>query len=101
MENTYNGWTNYSTWRVNLEVFDGMDLVDYFGGGDPLFDPMMVDVGELANALKDHVEMGLGDECKFGSLAYNYALAFISDVNWYEIAQSMIDVAIENDKEQA
>jgi len=22
---TYNGWTNYVTWRVNLEIFDGMD----------------------------------------------------------------------------
>jgi hypothetical protein len=20
---TYNGWTNYATWRVNLEIFDG------------------------------------------------------------------------------
>ncbi len=19
----YNGWTNYATWRVNLEIFDG------------------------------------------------------------------------------
>lgn len=22
---TYNGWTNYPTWRVNLEMFDGYD----------------------------------------------------------------------------
>ena len=22
-DNTYNGWTNYATWRVNLELFDG------------------------------------------------------------------------------
>ena len=20
----YNGWTNYATWRVNLEIFDGL-----------------------------------------------------------------------------
>jgi hypothetical protein len=26
MTNTdYNGWTNYATWRVNLEIFDGME----------------------------------------------------------------------------
>jgi hypothetical protein len=25
----YNGWTNYATWRVNLEIFDGIDLMDY------------------------------------------------------------------------
>ena len=23
---TYNGWTNYETWRVNLEWFDGMEF---------------------------------------------------------------------------
>ena len=22
-DKTYNGWTNYATWRVNLEWFDG------------------------------------------------------------------------------
>mgnify|MGYP003348713519 CR=1 FL=1 len=22
---TYQGWTNYATWRVMLELFDGMD----------------------------------------------------------------------------
>ena len=22
-DNTYNGWSNYATWRVNLEIFDG------------------------------------------------------------------------------
>ena len=22
----YNGWTNYETWRVNLEMFDGMSF---------------------------------------------------------------------------
>jgi len=27
MENTYNGWTNYETWRVNLELFDGWDIM--------------------------------------------------------------------------
>ena len=25
-DNSYNGWRNYETWRVNLEVFDGMDV---------------------------------------------------------------------------
>ena len=23
---TYNGWTNYATWRVHLEMFDGMEV---------------------------------------------------------------------------
>ena len=29
-ENTYNGWTNYATWRVNLECFDGWDIMCTF-----------------------------------------------------------------------
>jgi len=27
-ENTYNGWTNYATWRINLEMFDGYNPID-------------------------------------------------------------------------
>jgi hypothetical protein len=27
-DKTYNGWTNYATWRVNLEMFDGLDIAD-------------------------------------------------------------------------
>ena len=26
---SYNGWTNYETWRVNLEVFSDYDLDDF------------------------------------------------------------------------
>ena len=29
-DRTYNGWTNYATWRVNLEMFDGWDPTDVF-----------------------------------------------------------------------
>jgi len=25
-ENTYNGWKNYATWRVGLEMFDGFSI---------------------------------------------------------------------------
>ena len=25
-DNTYNGWYNYATWRVYLEIFDGMEI---------------------------------------------------------------------------
>ena len=29
-QNEYNGWTNYATWRINLELFSDMDVEDYF-----------------------------------------------------------------------
>ena len=34
-DNTYNGWTNYATWRVNLEIFDGLTARDITGRGLP------------------------------------------------------------------
>ena len=80
----YNGWTNYATWRVNLEVFDGPDM-------DVLFD-LTLPVEQLRHVLQDYVEghiyeAGGGD----GNIAVDYALAFISDVNWYEIAEHLLD----------
>jgi hypothetical protein len=63
----YNGWTNYATWRVNLEMFDGYE-------------------GTLsADTAREIVEEYIEGSSVEG-LARDYALAFISDVNWHEIA---------------
>ena len=70
----YNGWSNYATWRINLEVLDGSD--DLWKGYKSLYD--------LANAMKEHVEEILLESGE--GLVLDYALAFISDVNWREIA---------------
>lgn len=86
MENTkYNGWTNYATWRVNLEIFDGMDPFDYFSDDQATISEWLPD------ALKDYAEeliyqSGGGN----GNIAVDYALAFLSDVNWHEIAEHML-----------
>lgn len=69
--NTYNGWTNYATWRVNLEIFDGVE-----------FDEVVT-----AEYLKDYTEELL--EQTGEGLVLDYALAFLSDVNWDEIADSL------------
>ena len=31
---TYNGWTNYATWRVHLEIFDSLPLEDFSDADD-------------------------------------------------------------------
>ena len=81
----YNGWTNYATWRVNLEVFDGID-------------PEMFDLTLEVEALR-HVVQDVAEECIFphaydergrSSLMEDYARAFLQDVNWYEIAEHLI-----------
>ena len=78
----YNGWTNYATWRVNLEIFDGIDPSE--------MDWHKLDKYDLAATLKEYanelIEMTAGE-----GLALDYARAFLQDVEWYEIGDAMRD----------
>lgn len=75
---SYNGWTNYATWRVNLEIFDGMSARDVSRSDDAY---------DLSLQLKEYAEAMLSGD----NLAVSYALAFLADVNWYEIAEHMLE----------
>ena len=77
---TYNGWSNYATWRVNLELFDDYNVWDKH---------LMDDAHELSHHLRDTAEVYIEDTSTEG-LARDYAMAFLSDVNWHEIAQHLI-----------
>lgn len=76
---TYNGWANYATWRVNLE---------FFGNGETL-DDMGFRRSNLPQQLRDFVEEIVCDGAT--GVARDYALAFLSDVDWHEIAEHMIE----------
>lgn len=98
MTNTsYNGWTNYATWRINLEIFDGMDAQDFDGvdAADP-------NIYEISLQLKDYAEEIIFSDCRYderrpSNLMEDYARAFLADVDWYEIAQHMVnDYILEN-----
>lgn len=80
----YNGWTNYATWRVNLELFDGMGL-DHVAD-----DPESADVADVADLLRSIAEEAV-DETTQEGIGRDYALAFISYVNFEEIARHIID----------
>ena len=83
-DKTYNGWSNYATWRVNLEMFsDGQSPKDVTGN-------MTAEVSDLADALKEQAEELIESGSAEG-LARDYAFAFLSDVDWREIAQGMAD----------
>lgn len=75
-DNKYNGWTNYATWRVNLEILNG-------------YEHTSTDTYDLSQELKEYVEnyLDLSDD----GITKDYAMAFISDVNWYEIAEHLIE----------
>ena len=77
----YNGWTNYATWRVNLEIFDGMSA-DYVGWRG-------MEYWELAPVLRECAEDIIEQTAPEG-LARDWALAFLQDVNWREIAQHLL-----------
>lgn len=76
----YNGWTNYATWRVNLEIFDGLRSD-------------MDEEAVTADSCKDYAEEVIfaefADEQCF---ACDYARAFMADVNWHEIAEALNEI---------
>ena len=76
MNKEYNGWTNYATWRVNMEIL-----------GDIEFDEIV-----SADSLKKIVEDVVFSQYELSNgshLVEDYARAFVSEVNFYEIAQSI------------
>lgn len=83
----YNGWTNYATWRVNLEMIDGMQIED-ITYANRHYD--LDNAYELGQAIKEWCESLIEDTSSEG-LARDYALAFLSDVNWVEIAEHLIE----------
>ena len=81
----YNGWTNYATWRVNVEILGDIEFNEHVS----------------ADYLKEIVE-----DCVFSNTQENlylikdYALAFLGDVNYFEIAEHIneeIDLQIKNE----
>ena len=85
----YNGWTNYATWRVQLEIIDGYDWYEH----------EHVDADYIKELVEDAV-FGDGPEINKDLLKNSYANAFLSDVNYYQIAENIINEA-ENEKEEA
>ena len=74
MNKEYNGWTNYATWRVNVEIIDGIEI----------------DTIICAEYIKEYVEDVVFGQYELGNgshLVEDYARAFVSEVNFYEIAQ--------------
>ena len=82
----YNGWTNYATWRVMLEVFDGLEFAEMFALDEGAYNLSK----DLQNYAEELIEMSISDP-HAPSLAKDYALAFLSEVNWHEIANHIIN----------
>ena len=93
MEESHNGWTNYATWRVALEMFDGYTAED--------FDPHTKTA--TREGCQEYVETYLEDTTQWyrsqdenegrngKGLVYigGWANAFLAKVNWQEIAEHL------------
>tara|TARA_B100002019_G_scaffold152177_1_gene131143 strand:+ start:153 stop:404 length:252 start_codon:yes stop_codon:yes gene_type:complete len=80
-EEKYNGWTNYATWRVSLEIIDGLEFdID----GEKV----------TADQCKDYAVEVVSDGAD--GFALEYALAFLDEVNWQEIAEHINEGLTEN-----
>ena len=103
----YNGWCNYATWRVNLELIDEnqnywFSVIDDLKKESESITDNVRRKSEIINELMDNIKDDVEDtilnsiNTKSGhnisdNFAYNYALAFVSDVNYYEIAEALVD----------
>jgi hypothetical protein len=92
---SYNGWTNYETWRVNLEMFDGFDPEEYFARKPELGDLM----DWAQNYVTEYVEMTI-PETPSSNIAHGWIAAFLSEVNWAEIARHWMDDHWQEEEEE-
>ena len=81
--NEYNGWTNYETWLVNLE----MGLTD----DSHAFESRNLD--DLIVELKEYAENAIESD---NTLATNFANTILSKVDWSDIAEAVLERLMEN-----
>ena len=79
---TYNGWSNYPTWRINLEILGDIQWVEE--EIEILNEEMLEDYVENAVFENNGISGHLG-------LMEDYARAFLANVNYREILESIKD----------
>ena len=80
IKETYNGWTNYETWNVKLWMDNDGVNIDLFGKN--------LEAYELSQAIKGYFEENTPTVTGVYADLLNGAL---SEVNWYEIAEALIE----------
>ena len=82
MKNNYNGWTNYATWRINLEILGDIQWVEE--EIEILNEEMLEDYVENAVFENNGISGHLG-------LIEDYARAFLNNVNYREILEHILE----------
>lgn len=77
----YNGWANFATWKVNLEVFSDLEIQEVVWGWQEL------DSHDKANELYEYARCLVYKNSD--GLTKELALAYLEEVDWNEIANSL------------
>lgn len=104
-DTTHNGWRNYETWAVNLWLDNEEGTYNYWrerareayaaASADSIWTREQRARYTLADTLKAEIEESLPD--LGASMAADLLGAALSEVHWDEIAEHMIDAAIEDE----
>ena len=95
-DQTYNGWagngtrsTAYATWRIMLELVD-----DYVNCNREEYESTWdskPDAYDLAESIEENTrEFVRGDDYDEKAVSTQYAMAFLDNVNWMEIAEHIL-----------
>jgi hypothetical protein len=80
----YNGWTNYWTWKWNLELIDGNFIREMIEEGN------YTNIYDLSQYLKEEATELLSIESPAGWID-GFMTAVLSEIDWYEIAENVAD----------
>ena len=81
------GWSNYATWRVNLEILSDHDFAQQVleGGALPIVEDLENIVNEtLFGEYRAHNTLT-------STLTEDYARAFLDEVNYHEILEHILE----------
>jgi hypothetical protein len=112
-EKTYNGWTNYETWVVSLWLDNDQGSYEYWREQarekrreapecrqvrDEIWSKAQAEKFTLADQLKDEIEEA--SPLVEASLYSDLLSAALSEVNWQEIAGSMLEALPEDEPDE-
>ena len=98
-EEGYQGWKNYETWVVKLWIDNDQGTQEYYLDMTREFvKDTETRIGDLADRLKEEIEGGAPDI--EASMYSDLMCAALSEIDFYELAEALIEDAEEIDEYQ-
>jgi len=93
MTNGYNGWTNFETWKANLELVDGLDMQEFVENEVYGVQDITEERDVLVTTVAGYIEGTAFEivEDQASGWALDLATDFLNRVNWEEIAEHIVD----------